>query len=230
MKNKKHIIQLLVGSAVLFLSLALAKPVAAANHTMNFDHKISWTNGDCGVMSSESLVSERKALDAAGKKSKRLTVYSRQKLIVTGSDQESGKEIFRITADTVDGTTDQNSTAKHFSLKDVPKKYGKYQAVGEIPTKLATAINFKNESGMTFYHVQYRKVKSANTSTNGVVSTSVVKLQSQKAKSKVQKERRPFILFIIPAQNAGMIMLGFIGACVLIALSFAIRIIIDLKK
>lgn len=225
MKNKKQIIQLLVGLAVLCFSLALAKPVAAADHNMNFDHKTSWTNGDCGIMSSESLVSERKALAAAGKKSKRLTVYSRQKLIVTGADQESGKQILRITADTVDGTTDQNSTAKYFSLKDVPKKYGKYQAAGEIPTKLTSAINFKNESGMTFYHVQYRKVKS----TNAVVSTSAVKLQSQKAKSKVQKERRAFNLFIIPDQNAGLITLGFIRACVLIALSFAICIIIDLK-
>ncbi|MGN1407591.1 hypothetical protein [Lactobacillus sp.] len=176
MKNKKHFVQILVGLIVLCLSLALAKPAAAANHTINFDHKISWTNGDCGIMSSESLVSERKALDAAGKKSKSLTVYSRQKLIVTGSDQESGKEIYRMTADTVDGTTNQDSTAKYFSLKDVPKKYGKYQAVGEIPAKLTSAINFKNESGMTFYHVQYRKVKSTNTSTNGVVSTSAVKL------------------------------------------------------
>lgn len=223
MKHKKSFIYLLFGLMTLCLSLALARPVAAADHTINFDQQITWTNGDCGIMSSEAMASERKALDKSGKKTQDITVYSRQKLIVTGSDQASGKELYRMTADTVDGVTNKQGSAKYFSLKDVPQKYGKYEVVGQIPEKLTSPINFKNESGISFYHVQYRLA-------NGSDSKSGAKLQSQKAKSKVSKERGPFKLFIIPDQNAGMIMLGFIGACVAIALGFAIRIIIDIRK
>lgn len=142
---------------------------------------ITYTNGDVGVESYESVMRQRQYMDEHGQTMANLMIHSRQKLVYEGYDYNTGQLLFTFT-DIKEGL--HNSADTNFN--ECPSQWENYKAVPN--TQLVYQVPWNNEGGITYakgYYIDETAQNSSEQSSKVQSSASQANTQSQRSSTSI---------------------------------------------